>query len=71
MSLIPTLEDAFAVGKLEGEKECIKFIQELIDQGSNPTVLKTILNAKLKVLSVQITNNPFGVNKSNEPGSKF
>lgn len=64
MSLTPSLQDAFAVGKLEGEKESIKEIIALLDEGLNPTSLKVVLNAKLKVLSTKVTDNPFGVNKS-------
>lgn len=70
IKLEATLEDAFAVGKLEGERECINEVLEYLKEGVNSSALKTILNAKLKVLSMKITNNPFGVTKSDGERSK-
>jgi hypothetical protein len=58
--LIPTTEEAFAVGKLEGHKEAMVEMDEMILQGATLETLKIYVKAKKNTLNVQIVNNPFG-----------
>lgn len=58
-SLTPTLEEAFAVGKLEGHKECMAELQEMIKEGATLDTLKIYLKAKSNVINLQTVNNPF------------
>lgn len=57
--LQPTLEDAFGVGKIEGQKEMIKEVLELLDTRISHQTLQAYLKAKLKGLNVSKTDNPF------------
>lgn len=57
--LKPTLEEAFVVGKLEGHKESLQEITEMIEQGATLETLKVYVKAKKNTLNLQIVNNPF------------
>lgn len=59
IDLEPTLEEAFAIGKLEGHKECLKELQEMILEGASFETIKVYLKAKSNVINLQTINNPF------------
>lgn len=57
--LKPTLEEAFAVGKLEGQKEAFKEMEEMVSGVFTLAAVKTYLKARLKTLAAQSITNPF------------
>lgn len=57
--LKPTLSDAFMVGKLEGTKEALLEVKEMIEQGASVETLRIYLKAKSNGLNLQIASNPF------------
>lgn len=54
----PTLEDAFDVGRKEGEKEAFSEVLELLKVNSLPTI-KIYLEARLRTLHSASRKNPF------------
>lgn len=59
ISLEPTIEDAFAIGKLEGHKESLQELKEMIEGGASLEILLVYIKAKSNTLNLQIVNNPF------------
>lgn len=57
--LTPTTEETFAVGKLEGHKEAMTEIQQMIAEGSTLEMLKIYVKAKLNTLNLTVITNPF------------
>lgn len=55
----PTLEESFAVGKLEGTKEAFEEIQEMIKNGIDGEVLSSYLKGRIKGLYTTKLTNPF------------
>lgn len=56
--LKPTLEDAFNVGKLEGQRELLQEMDEMMTGEFSVITLKAYLKARLKTV-IQTNNNPF------------
>jgi hypothetical protein len=56
--LIPSLEEAFSLGKKEGAREILEELSEIITGDYTLTAVRMYIKARLKTLSV-ISNNPF------------
>jgi hypothetical protein len=57
--LKPTIEDAFSVGKLEGQKEALQEILDLLRDGIKGEPFASYVKARLKGLNVSKSDNPF------------
>lgn len=55
----PTIEEAFAVGKLEGQKEALEEVLELLRDGIKGEPFAAYIKARLKGLNVSKIDNPF------------
>lgn len=57
--VIPTLEDAFSVGKLEGQKETFIEILEMMTNGTSGQYLVNYVKGRIKGLNQITLHNPF------------
>lgn len=57
--LKPTLEESFSIGKIEGHKEALAEITEMIKEGATLETLKVFVKAKSNTLNLQMVTNPF------------
>jgi hypothetical protein len=57
--LKPSLEDTFAVGKLEGEKEILLEIQSLMKDGVEGAALRSYIKARLNSINTKSISDPF------------
>lgn len=59
--LKPTLEEAFAIGKLEGQRDAFSELLDLmVDEGLiTSKSLRVYLTARLKTINTHPLNNPF------------
>lgn len=57
--LEPSLEESFALGKLEGEKEALQEVLDLLKDGLDGAVLMAYLKSTIRMLNTKSIRNPF------------
>lgn len=57
--LKPSIEDTFAIGKLEGQKELLAEIQSLLKDGVEGAALRSYIKARLNSLNTMSISDPF------------
>lgn len=57
--LKPSIEDTFAIGKLEGQKELLVEIQSLLKDGVEGAALRSYIKARLNSLNTMSISDPF------------